>query len=483
MNGSAKGSFWDRIKIRFIKIIQKFKKRKKKLNKIPNDYYQERKLKKKKEEELYNYYKRENNKEKRNIFSRKVKLEDKKVKIVNNTFKEINKDKVKNINHNLVFNNKLKTNKNINVKNNNFKEVIKEKPIKLDKNKSKKIDNNIYTIPRNVPYSIGVKIEDKDMNKKKEVINSITNEIKQEKTNKTTPLNNNTTMKEVIPKNDKKEIKQNVNKDKKDIVIVNQNVNAFKKIDKEDKFSLQRENKFKEIKAPEVKPVENKIENIEQTNINVKEEVKESIKIKEVDLSKFNKVNNELDKKLEKQKEIYERLDKLVNNIEVEKKVDVKYHFISNLFSNVKNLFLSVLSIPLIKNPKNIPLFAVGIYMLNNSLRNMRKMVTKDERIRYIPSDIYTDAIKENLNNFELIDYMIGDSISQIRSLKSEYSYEFGQYQDNIEFKNIMEKLNNYENELIEKQKKMLREKEKMNNTLNKNNKKLQLIKDMNDYY
>ena len=138
------------------------------------------------------------------------------------------------------------------------------------------------------------------------------------------------------------------------------------------------------------------------------------------------------------------------------------------------------MSIPLLKKPKNIPLFATGLFIISNSIRNMRKLITTEEVVEYIPSNNYINAIKTNLNSFDLIEYMMEDSLDQISNLKNDYINQFGEYSNTDIFQKNLKKINSYQYKLKNKQNQFIKEKEKMNKNLKENQKILCLIRDMN---
>lgn len=439
MRSGAKGSFFDRLRIRLIRILKKLRIIKSNINTDEiDDLYKKRLKRKKQEEELYNYYKNRNNKKLYSNVVQKKKNNAKNKGIEQKNIEVINKHK-------------YVLNRNCNINELKLKSVEKndKKGVKLfNINQTEKLKN------------VNLKIPIKD----NRILNKSNIETNKKNVSNAGVLKNN------------------------NVIVRNNNIRFFSK-PTNTKLSIKHNNKFKKIKNIDVKKSESKmttskiVTKAKKSSYKIVKDkkTKKSFSIKNLDLTKFNKINNELDKKLLKQKEICKEFNKLINEITPEKQINIKYNFINNLFSNIKNLFISVISIPFLKNPKNIPLFSIGLYMLNNSVRNMRKLITKEERIKFIPSNIYIDAIKENIDNLNLIDYMVTDSLSQISHLKYEYQNEFSDYKDNEKYIEIMNKLESYEAQLKGKQEKIYEEKQKMDNTLDKNCKKLQLIKNMNN--
>ncbi len=213
---------------------------------------------------------------------------------------------------------------------------------------------------------------------------------------------------------------------------------------------------------------------------NYKNKDKDKKVLTNVNLVHIQNINNLLDEKLKEQQKIYNDFNKKIKGIKPKELKYVKFHFLSNLFSNFKNVLFSIMSIPLLKKPKNIPLFATGLFIISNSIRNMRRLITTEEVIEYIPSNNYINAIKSNLNNFDLIEYMMEDSLDQISYLKNDYIIQFGEYSNTDIFQKNLKKINSYQEKIKNKQNQFLKEKEKMNKNLKENQKILRLIRDMN---
>lgn len=461
MKGDSKGSFFDRIRIRFRKIKLLFQKKKKK--EYEEELLKEKKLKqkRKKEEEII-------------INNKTVTIDSYGMIISDGTrFKKhygIESVKLALI-PTTIFLTAFKHDKNTDVK---IEEKIDKEQKNIEKDNQKKIiienkptqnAHNTYKSTHNV--ILNKQINDLNLKEKKEKNNDTDNE---------------------------KKITINVNKSKlKEILYKNKNVNSkkissFKKGVEQPK-NLENANFF--VVEPIITP---KKENIKSKklfkkrnskkgiiiNVYNEEKLKEKKALTHINLKQIEKINNLLEDKLKEQEYIYKEFNKKVKNIQPEKIISVKYHFINNLFSNFKNIFLSAMSIPLLKRTRNLPLFATGLFILNNSIRNMRKLVSTEETINYIPSNNYIGAIKSNLNNLELVEYMIEDSLDQIRFLRNDYVNKFSQYSYDEVYQKNLKKLDDYEKKMKEKQEKLEKEKTKMQKNIKENEKILRLIKDMN---
>ena len=303
-----------------------------------------------------------------------------------------------------------------------------------------------------------------------------------------------------IKKSSKKENQTNLQKKLKSTDIKQENVVNTQKVEQNQNCNKDINKNLQDIKVSTNKNKENKDISLNAINMGKNSTIKKKLTKKnkgvanifnpkklnnkliliKLDFKKYKKINNELEKKLEEQKTIYEEFNKKIKNITPEKRVHIKYYFINNLLHNFKNILLVALSIPLLKKPKNVPLFAVGLYIANNSIRNMRKLITKEEKIEYIPSKNYVGAIKNNLYGLELVEYMLEDSLEQLEQLEIDFIDKFSIYKDSDSFKNNINEIRKYKSQLKKKSEKLEIQKEKMNSTMEKNQKVLTLIKDMN---
>ena len=197
------------------------------------------------------------------------------------------------------------------------------------------------------------------------------------------------------------------------------------------------------------------------------------------EFSNISDINKQLNLKLKEQQDIYKEFNDLISNINADKIISTKYNFIDKMINGATGIITGAFSLKLMKQ-KNVPFFALGLYMLGNSLRNMRKVVKRDETIKYIPSNDYATEIENNINNFYLIDYMLNDSLYQVSRLKYEYMDEFKDFHGLDDYEENLNKIINIEKQIINKQQQVNSMKNKMYDTLDKNNQKIKIIKDMN---
>lgn len=207
--------------------------------------------------------------------------------------------------------------------------------------------------------------------------------------------------------------------------------------------------------------------------INYKNNKEETIN---VELKDFNEVNIRLSKELDKHKSIIREFGVLISKISPKKIVDVQNDFLSTMLHNTGCLIGAFLSIPFLKKPKNVSLFAFGLFTINNSIRNMRK-VTTTEIINYIPSNDYANQIIKYKNSFGFVDYMISDSLYQISELKEEYKINFASFHNTELFNENLQKIEAMETKILKQAKEIKALKNKYENTLDKNYEKVLSIK------
>ena len=226
---------------------------------------------------------------------------------------------------------------------------------------------------------------------------------------------------------------------------------------------------------------------VNEQNLEYKTEYKKEVvsnknltfKYDNIKLQNLNKIEQRLSDELNKQREILDNFNKLINNIEPEKIIKIQTNYINNFMRRIGGIFTTFLSLPLLKKPKNVPTFAFGLYMLNNSIRSMRGIATKKTSINYIPSNDYAKAIISSRSDLNYIDYMIDDSLFQIKCLKEEYELSFYSYSNSEQFNKQFEKIKSMEAKLLIQSKEIKKVKKQYEQTLDKNNQKILKIKQM----
>lgn len=472
MRGS-KGGFWDRLRFRFRKRKQyRIKKEKEIENKII-DSEKKKKLKIKKQEiDNFNYLL---NKKKREVTPIKTKKKTKKGVSKKNEI--INTEQ----------NNKTKKQISPKIQKKKTSEII-DKPVYK---KKKGINNKNQTIIKLNEKTSKLIIElNKLISDDKEKINKISHEIGELKSD----LENSKTIKEV------EDIEQKLIELKRKLIEL---IEQYTKL-KDGSFSKIKNEKIENI-IEDIKKIDqnfnfyeivdtikpnldyyNEMSNCAVSTVNMiytssyqkdiidyKNNTEDNINNKFSDVKDLSdRLNNELNK----HKNIINEFNALISKISPKKIVSVQNNFLETLLHNTGCLIGTFLSIPFLKKPKNVPLFAFGLFTINNSIRNMRR-VTTTENISYIPSDDYAKQIIRYKNSFGFVDYMISDSLYQITELKEEYKINFSGFHNTEEFNKNLKRIENIEYK-IQKQAKEIKElKSKYENTLNKNYEKVLSIK------
>ena len=142
-------------------------------------------------------------------------------------------------------------------------------------------------------------------------------------------------------------------------------------------------------------------------------------------------VNNELeciktviDEKLKEQKNDIDELKKSFNCAEVQNKRPTLVIGIHNFLSKTMNIGLNLLPITICKN-KFVGMLG-SIIVLNNRLRNMRKIIRKDNNnINYITYKNIEEEIKNQQLCIGKTKEILEDSLHQLQSLKQEFIMEF----------------------------------------------------------
>ena len=507
----TKGGFFDRL-IERLKIFLKIRKQKK--------------LKIKKEEENKKRISEKTKKEKEiniNVF-----LKQKQIKTEKNINKVINVKKVNRKNEN------KKDNKN--KKNYEKKKLIKSNNQKTETIKKTKIVNIKDVVFKNQKNKQG-----KTINNIKNEINNATNNktnIEQIITNKNynnIQFNDEKIIKEIkkIISNDKSEIERiisELNKISSDIKM-EKNLDKIKQIEERLKYIEERINKIlynyellKNKLTPDIllkmenaklitvvgNPKSLNEENLEQiiddyeTKLdyyeeiilasNLKEKAKEDTtnrKIVVIEHKKeFDEEKKELDSIVDEGKKVFEqyiledkKLKELANKIDKIQinKTIIRYESTNRILNKTGNFIKAVLGLPLIAS-FNPALIAVGSYLIGTSIKNMRNNISenKKEKIIYELDTTYIEELKKNAYTMEELERMISNNITDIKYFKQDYISNFGNYHDYSEYVKNLNLIEEIEKKLIERKKLIEKQKEKIRNIANKQQKKLLYIKELN---
>lgn len=166
-----------------------------------------------------------------------------------------------------------------------------------------------------------------------------------------------------------------------------------------------------------------------------------------------------IEKDVLKNQNYINKVENNLNKIPIHERKVRRFNIFGNLLSNTINIGLSLLPYKFIKN-KKIGLLISG-FMLNNSIRTMRKVLVPTNVIEYNELSRIVKTELDITHNYERI---CNDSLYQVSMLKEEFIRYYG-YINDIEVKKVYAKLEHLENTISN-------ELEKINGTkLNLNNK------------
>ena len=531
----TKGGFFDRLMERLRFFIRKFKKKKKKEEKELLKEKQKQKIIKENEQIKLSVYTRQK-KEQEKLTNKPIKVSksvlidkevknkirndiknnekqpqiyiDKKKEKKNNNKKVINSRNIDNIkkskdNEKIIIKNKTnEENKNDNDINNKINKEDKKNTNNTNINK----DNNKEFINRNIavitPYindnnqSIIKEIK-KIIEKDRKDLEKLISELKK--------LDDSAKKERDLEKLNK--IEQRVIGIERRINRILYNYELLKSRLSEDILSkLENEKLYSIIGDPKNltdNQIENIIENYETkldyyeeiiTAINLKDTTKNDISNRKVVVAEhkneFDEEKRELDYIVENSKNLIEEfkneekklkdISEKIDNININKTV-IKISATSRLLNRTGNFIKGVLGLPLIAT-FNPALIAVGSYLIGSSIGNLRKNVNNKvkEKIYYEPDMTYIEELKNRQYTMDDLLRMLNNNISDIRYFKQEYILNFGSYHNYSEYNKNLSVIEDIEKKLLNQQKIIEKQKEKIRQVEQKQNKKLIYIKEMN---
>ena len=176
-------------------------------------------------------------------------------------------------------------------------------------------------------------------------------------------------------------------------------------------------------------------------------------------LEEIELASNIIEKDVLKNKNYINKIENSLSKIPTHERKMRRFNIFGNLLSNTINIGISLLPYKFIKN-KKIGLLVSG-FMLNNSIRTMRRVLVPTNVIEYNELSRIVKTELDIANNYERI---CNDSLYQVSMLKEEFIRYYG-YINDIEVKKVYAKLENLENTISN-------ELDKINGTkLNLNNK------------
>lgn len=206
-----------------------------------------------------------------------------------------------------------------------------------------------------------------------------------------------------------------------------------------------------------------KRDDLELRDEELKEFNKESLKFEEISSS----IKAMTDMQKQALDEINELVDKSVN---IEERIEVVTKYSGSLLER----FLLIGALWKMSSKKEANGMAAASALL--ALDMIKEICTpKTEEIKRYYADIedYQNTIKNSLSDSKKIDILIKDSLSNISSLKGDFERDFGEFSHLREFKDTMNRLDEVEKDMEERQDYMIRINKEMQYQLEKNDAKV----------
>ena len=233
-----------------------------------------------------------------------------------------------------------------------------------------------------------------------------------------------------------------------------------------DTKKLVRTTKEVREEAGTAKKEAEKKEQVERERIRKEEEERLQKEVHEVEESE-KKIHDHI-KKTEHEVEL---LVKRVDRAKIERKATTHFKGISKMVVNFSKMAVGVLSFSLFKNP-GVGL-VIGAVLINNSVRGLRNAIRLNKRC--VPYYKYTDVTNEILkqkSTLKVSQKLVQDSLKQITLFRDEFENKFEDHIKNLpEFKEILEKVDMVERDLLTKQE-MLQKSKKQLKKVEKENEK-----------
>lgn len=222
--------------------------------------------------------------------------------------------------------------------------------------------------------------------------------------------------------------------DKFEIIKSDENINLY--INKCNTI-LTKINTYKEYKNTTKQDISNEPKKEEKEVVNQKEEnkTKPLIEIENAALM--------VSRDVEKQKNMVEKLQIRINSYPVYERKVKRLNFFDNLLSNTLKLSISLLPLRIFKS-KPLGMLVSG-FMLNNSIRSMRKIMVTESPCEYIEFNRLIKTQIDVVNNYKTICI---DSLYQINALKEEFKRVYGNNIKDDDISKVYNKLLTLENQV-----------------------------------
>ena len=227
----------------------------------------------------------------------------------------------------------------------------------------------------------------------------------------------------------------------------------------------------------------------EKTNLFQDEKKKEEEKLKErdidferlkMDVYNVEATNKEYQEFIQNQNEILKNISDNVNKISSFTQVDYHMKGFNELFRNTFKYFGLLMINPL---KGIIPSIATETLITGNLIKNLYKNLEWKETKRTVYEAMdYTSIINNAINDLDSTSMIVDTTLDNIVHLKMKYNERFSEYQgDFLEYKEVMQKINDMENKILGNKIKIEMMKKKTIEQKKINEDKLKLVKKLNE--
>ena len=260
----------------------------------------------------------------------------------------------------------------------------------------------------------------------------------------------------------------------KDVFDKNQ-VRAFVK-----DYKLLEEYKYLYLKIDKLQEKTNELEEEKDKEL-------EKLKERDIDFEKLknkiynaNGINDMYNNMINDQNEILKELDKNISKINSYFQVDYHIKGLNKLLFNAFKYFGLLMMSPL---RGMFPSIAIQTLMTRDMLKGVYQKVHWEETKKtvYEAAD-YSSSISQVIDNMDYISNSIDDNLDKLIKLKEIYNKRFKKYQtDNIEYKKVIDMINDMENKMLGNKIKVEIMKKKALEQKKANDKKLVLVNKLNE--
>ena len=233
-----------------------------------------------------------------------------------------------------------------------------------------------------------------------------------------------------------------------------------------------------------------KIDDLQEKTVLYEEEKKEEeqkLKERDIDFEKLKKdvynadyINRNYDSFVNNQNELLNDIDAKVSKINSYEKVDLHLKGFNELFRNSFKYFGLLMVSPL---KGIIPSIATETLLTGNLIKNLYNNLEWEESKKMVYETIdYSSILNNAISDLEGTGRIVDATLDDIVNLKIKYNYNFKKYQgDFLEYREIMNKINDMENKILGNKIKIEMMKKRALDQKRVNDKKLVLVKKLNE--